>query len=203
MPALNPLLILGDAEALVRYLPYIVLVSFAIYFWLVYRYGGLRAYCRQLKADVYALCGRPMPPAGAADYHALAGGAFEPTASPALAAIPEELLGPYSQLPDGAIPSEFRCPITLRVMRDPVVAEDGHTYERSAIQEHLSRGPHAVSPISRAPLASRILIPNIALRAQIIEAAELLARSTSSALAAASFAPSAPAPTSPEGREHV
>ena len=31
-------------------------------------------------------------------------------------------------------PSEFYCPILKTVMRDPVVAADGHTYERSAPQ---------------------------------------------------------------------
>lgn len=29
---------------------------------------------------------------------------------------------------------EFLCPITLELYRDPVVASDGHTYERSALE---------------------------------------------------------------------
>ena len=28
---------------------------------------------------------------------------------------------------------EFLCPITFEIMQDPVVAADGHSYERSAI----------------------------------------------------------------------
>jgi len=32
-------------------------------------------------------------------------------------------------------PPEFYCPITHEVMVDPVVAQDGHTYERQAIEE--------------------------------------------------------------------
>jgi hypothetical protein len=31
------------------------------------------------------------------------------------------------------VPAEFLRPITLELMTDPVLAEDGHTYERSAI----------------------------------------------------------------------
>lgn len=37
-----------------------------------------------------------------------------------------------------ALPS-FKCPITHRVMRDPVVAADGHCYERSAISAWFAR----------------------------------------------------------------
>ena len=33
-------------------------------------------------------------------------------------------------------PHEHFCPITLDVMQDPVVALDGHIYERNAIAEH-------------------------------------------------------------------
>ena len=31
------------------------------------------------------------------------------------------------------MPNEFHCPILKTVMRDPVVAADGYTYERSAL----------------------------------------------------------------------
>lgn len=30
---------------------------------------------------------------------------------------------------------EFLCPITFELMIDPVIASDGHTYERSAIEK--------------------------------------------------------------------
>ena len=44
-------------------------------------------------------------------------------------------------------------------MRDPVVAADGHTYERRFIEGWLQeRGP--VSPVTRAPLAHSNLAPN-------------------------------------------
>jgi hypothetical protein len=33
------------------------------------------------------------------------------------------------------IPSQLRCPLTLDIMTDPVVASDGNTYERSALED--------------------------------------------------------------------
>ena len=32
-----------------------------------------------------------------------------------------------------AVPTAFICPITGKLMRDPVTCEDGHTYDRAAI----------------------------------------------------------------------
>ena len=46
-----------------------------------------------------------------------------------------------------ATPVDFRCPITTAVMRDPVVAADGHTYERQAIATWLAT--HNTSPLTR------------------------------------------------------
>jgi SUMO ligase MMS21 Smc5/6 complex component len=34
---------------------------------------------------------------------------------------------------------EIICPITLKIIEDPVTAADDHTYERSAIQEWIDR----------------------------------------------------------------
>lgn len=42
------------------------------------------------------------------------------------------------------------CPITLQVFRDPVVAKDGHVYERSAIVRWIEI--HGTSPLTREPL---------------------------------------------------
>jgi hypothetical protein len=49
-----------------------------------------------------------------------------------------------------AIPEVFVCPITMEVMRDPVIAADGHTYEREAIENWLRRG-HRTSPQINLP----------------------------------------------------
>jgi hypothetical protein len=43
------------------------------------------------------------------------------------------------------------CPITLQPCVHPVVASDGHTYERDALLEHLARSG-ARSPVTREPL---------------------------------------------------
>ena len=63
------------------------------------------------------------------------------------------------------LPADFTCPITYDKMKDPVVASDGHSYERSAIEEIL-RGPHPLSPLTRATLGTA-LVPNLNLRRRI------------------------------------
>ena len=35
------------------------------------------------------------------------------------------------------LPHEYVCSITLELMRDPVVASDGHSYERASIEDEL------------------------------------------------------------------
>jgi len=42
------------------------------------------------------------------------------------------------------------CPITYQIFRDPVVAGDGHTYERAAIVRWIEE--HGTSPLTRQPL---------------------------------------------------
>jgi hypothetical protein len=37
------------------------------------------------------------------------------------------------------MPEELSCPITFKLMTDPVVAEDGQTYQRQAIEEWISK----------------------------------------------------------------
>ena len=67
-----------------------------------------------------------------------------------------------------AYPDEFLCPITWCKMVDPVVASDGHSYERSAIQDVFDRGGEggALSPLTREVLIPPCH-PNIALRKRI------------------------------------
>ena len=60
---------------------------------------------------------------------------------------------------------DLLCPILQDRMEDPVIAADGHSYEREAIEEWLRQGDaHLKSPLTNAPLSNRILIPNHALR---------------------------------------
>jgi hypothetical protein len=53
-------------------------------------------------------------------------------------------------------------------MTDPVLAVDGHSYEREAIQAWLSKGDRR-SPVTGLPLPSDQLIPNHSLRKAIEE----------------------------------
>ena len=62
-------------------------------------------------------------------------------------------------------PKELCCPITQELLRDPVVAEDGHTYERSAILRWFASASAARSPVTNEELPpTRRLVPNHALR---------------------------------------
>jgi hypothetical protein len=63
------------------------------------------------------------------------------------------------------VPDEFLCPITLELMTDPVMAEDGHTYERSAIKDWLANG-NGLSPKTQAEMGRKVT-PNYTLRALI------------------------------------
>ena len=44
------------------------------------------------------------------------------------------------------IPANYLCPITVQIMFDPVIAEDGCTYEREAIEKWFNNG-HDTSPM--------------------------------------------------------
>ena len=59
------------------------------------------------------------------------------------------------------IRDEFLCPITYELMREPVVAMDGHTYEKSAIDKWLKS--NQTSPRSGEPMDT-IVIPNMNLK---------------------------------------
>ncbi|CAM4758295.1 unnamed protein product [Rotaria magnacalcarata] len=56
------------------------------------------------------------------------------------------------------IPYEFLCPITHELMRDPVCASDGYTYERKAIEEWLAKKP--TSPIMNLSIKGTQLYSN-------------------------------------------
>lgn len=62
----------------------------------------------------------------------------------------------------------FDCPISRERMVDPVVAADGHTYERAAIEAWFAQ--HSTSPMTREKMWNQKLLPNHALRNAIDEA---------------------------------
>ena len=63
------------------------------------------------------------------------------------------------------IPKEFLCPITLAIMKDPVIMQDGQTYEREAIKKALQASPY--SPLTKKPLNMKDAVPNYALKSMI------------------------------------
>eukprot|EP00605_Chrysophyceae_sp_TOSAG23-4_P001604 GSChrysophyteH1.ASY1.ANO1.1763.1 assembled CDS len=60
------------------------------------------------------------------------------------------------------IREEFQCPITYELLRDPVIAADGNTYERKAIEKWLAKSQ--TSPLSGENLEHTILSPNRAMK---------------------------------------
>ena len=58
------------------------------------------------------------------------------------------------------------CTLTQEMMEDPVIAADGFSYERSAIEDWLSRRSGS-SPMTGAPLAHQHLTPNLAVRSAV------------------------------------
>ena len=64
-------------------------------------------------------------------------------------------------------PADFICPITTEIMGEPVVAADGQSYERTAIERWLAT--KSTSPLTGGELEHSILIPNHNLRRTIRE----------------------------------
>lgn len=62
-------------------------------------------------------------------------------------------------------PAEFYCPLTLDIMKEPVIAADGHSYEKVAIEEWLRI--NSTSPQTNKLLSDKRLIPNHNLRKMI------------------------------------
>ncbi len=120
---------------------------------------------------------------------ALAAPATPPRAAPRLLVRRSSSLGSVTEEPPHAGPPpqssydlcrtseqppmrSFQCPITHEVMRDPVMAADGHSYERAAITRWIGRavpGAPTRSPCTNMPLAHARLTPNHSLRAAIVE----------------------------------
>ena len=89
-----------------------------------------------------------------------------PEGEDALAALLDA--GASADEPDG---SPFGvCPTTQETFQDPVVAADGHTYERTAIERWFAER-NRTSPLTGARLPSTALLPNHAERSRIRNAA--------------------------------
>jgi len=64
-------------------------------------------------------------------------------------------------------PQPFVCPVTLELLHDPVTTPYGHTYERSALFEHLQHWQS--DPLTKQPLTIEQVFPNFALRQALEE----------------------------------
>ncbi|KAJ6381545.1 hypothetical protein OIU77_030262 [Salix suchowensis] len=64
---------------------------------------------------------------------------------------------------DVNVPADFRCPISLDLMRDPVVVATGQTYDRESISLWIESG-HNTCPKTGQTLVHSNLIPNRALK---------------------------------------
>eukprot|EP00884_Botryococcus_braunii_P009762 jgi/Botrbrau1/18788/Bobra.0386s0104.1 len=71
-------------------------------------------------------------------------------------------------------PSDLVCPITQDILLDPVINGAGQVYERSAIEEHLSR--RSTDPVTGQQLSKKDLTPVWILRSKALEYRENTAR---------------------------
>lgn len=102
----------------------------------------------------------PEPPAAPAQQVQLAGGAVSDPAS-ASSGGSNVVVGAAAL---EAVISELLCPITHELMRDPVLAADGCTYEHTAIEAWIvrqrERGRAPTSPMTGELLEDLRLVPN-------------------------------------------
>ena len=67
---------------------------------------------------------------------------------------------PVEELLRELAPDDFKCPISLELMTDPVtLVGDGMTYERASIERWLAAG-NTTSPVTNAELSSMMVAPN-------------------------------------------
>ena len=64
------------------------------------------------------------------------------------------------------LPPELECSIMTELMVDPVVAADGQTYERHAIEAWFAK--HNTSPVTGAELANKELYPSQTVRSLVL-----------------------------------
>lgn len=78
------------------------------------------------------------------------------------ASTPKSIVRRRKSITDTVIPADYRCPITLDLMRDPVTVATGQTYDRTSINRWIESG-HNTCPKTGQTLAHTNLIQNRAL----------------------------------------
>ncbi|KAL1540968.1 U-box domain-containing protein 9 [Salvia divinorum] len=71
-----------------------------------------------------------------------------------------------------AVPEEFKCPLSLELMRDPVIIASGQTFDRPFIQKWLKSG-NRTCPRTQQVLSHTILTPNQLVRGMIVQWCEM------------------------------
>ncbi|XP_073291558.1 U-box domain-containing protein 9-like [Primulina huaijiensis] len=74
----------------------------------------------------------------------------------------------YQRFDHGAVPEEFKCPLSKELVRDPVIVATGQTYDRPFIQKWLKSG-NRTCPITQQVLSHTILTPNHLIRDMIAQ----------------------------------
>ena len=78
---------------------------------------------------------------------------------------PNEMKGfEFVNIPSG-FTEFFKCPLSKQLMRDPVIAFDGNTYERSEIKKYLKK--YNKSPVTGQPARTSMVFPNNVMKKQI------------------------------------
>jgi hypothetical protein len=77
--------------------------------------------------------------------------------------LKQDFCGSALVLQTSPVQELFLCPISQKIMQDPVMLVDGQTYERANIERWFGMGRNT-SPVSGLRLASKTAIPNIRLR---------------------------------------
>ena len=62
---------------------------------------------------------------------------------------------------------DYKCPIGYEIMIDPVIAADGHNYERENITKWFEESGSRRSPLTNEEMPTLTVFPNLALRTQI------------------------------------
>eukprot|EP00249_Psilotum_nudum_P007761 c20800_g1_i1 orf=3-1466(-) len=73
-----------------------------------------------------------------------------------------------SDRPTPIVPDDFRCPVSLELMKDPVIVATGQTYDRTSIRKWLDAG-HKTCPKTQQILSNLVLTPNHVLRRLIAQ----------------------------------
>ena len=71
-----------------------------------------------------------------------------------------QMTDPTAEKSSAVDPPEFCCPISLQLMEDPVLASDGHAYEREMIEQWFANG-NSSSPVTGQVLSKFISLATL------------------------------------------